>query len=296
MAVNPMQRKARNSFIFGMLTMMIIAAIIIAILWMQLDKLNKKSKSDTQAKIKSPVLVQDVRSGQTLTPDMFQVKEVSKTSVPSEDIFSGDENYMAKIDLKANTIVTMSMVATEETKTTDDLREETYNMLSLPVDLNTGDYVDIRLMLPDGTDYIVLSKKKVTIPDDTGAPSPDTIKLDMSEKELLTMSSAIVEAYRIKGSKLYAIKYKEAGNQKAATATYRPREDIVTMIKANPNIVDRASAAIYNDLSTKYREGKINNYYNNGDSEDVVSGIQESTQKKQEDRKNYLSTLYGAQY
>ncbi len=33
----------------------------------------------------------------------------------------------------------------------------------MPMDLVTGDYIDIRLMLPNGQDFIVVSKKEVTI-------------------------------------------------------------------------------------------------------------------------------------
>ena len=42
MATNPMQRKARNSFLLGMLVMLLISGIIIALLFIQL--INKKNK------------------------------------------------------------------------------------------------------------------------------------------------------------------------------------------------------------------------------------------------------------
>ena len=41
MASNPMQRQKRVSFLLGVLTMLIIAAIVIALLFMQLMKLKK---------------------------------------------------------------------------------------------------------------------------------------------------------------------------------------------------------------------------------------------------------------
>ena len=120
----------------------------------------------------------------------------------------------------------------------------------------------------------------------------DTIKVNINEEQLLTMSSAIVEAYKIEGSKLYAIKYVEAGNQKAATITYQPRADVVTLIKNNPNIVEKAMASLYSKLTNTYRENQINKYYDAGEDETVVSGMQESTQSTQEDREEYLSTLF----
>ena len=44
MATNPMQRKARNSFLLGMLVMLLIAGAVIALLFMQLMQQSKKSK------------------------------------------------------------------------------------------------------------------------------------------------------------------------------------------------------------------------------------------------------------
>ena len=48
MATNPMQRKARNSFLLGMLLMLIIAGVIIAFLAMQLIN---KMKEENQEKL-----------------------------------------------------------------------------------------------------------------------------------------------------------------------------------------------------------------------------------------------------
>ena len=44
MATNPMQRKARNSFLLGMLLMLVISGAIIALLFMQLINKNKKEQ------------------------------------------------------------------------------------------------------------------------------------------------------------------------------------------------------------------------------------------------------------
>ena len=52
-------------------------------------------------------------------------------------------------------------VKPEDIKTLDDLRKQEYNMLVLPSQLATGEYIDIRLALPTGQDYVVLGKKKV---------------------------------------------------------------------------------------------------------------------------------------
>ncbi len=45
----------------------------------------------------------------------------------------------------------------------------------------------------------------------------NTVWLNLTEDEILNMSCAIVEAFQIPGSKLYATKYTEPGMQDAAT-------------------------------------------------------------------------------
>ena len=62
-------------------------------------------------------------------------------------------------------------------------------------------------MLPNGQDFIVVSKKEVTIPVVGGTDSSDTLNVNLSEDEILHMSSAIVDAASLNGAKLYATKY-----------------------------------------------------------------------------------------
>ena len=77
MASNPMQRKSRTSFFLGMLLMLIIAAIVVALLYMKIQDQKKKLKEYTQTTTSVYVLNQDVVSGQVLTMDMFTTKTIS---------------------------------------------------------------------------------------------------------------------------------------------------------------------------------------------------------------------------
>ena len=74
MATNPMQRKARNSFLLGMLLMLVISGVIIALLFMQLINKNKKEQEELKASVKAYVLNQDVSSGQIITTDMLTIQ------------------------------------------------------------------------------------------------------------------------------------------------------------------------------------------------------------------------------
>lgn len=181
---------------------------------------------------------------------------------------------IAKVDMNKNTVITPDLVVQSDEVVTDDTRQQEYNVVILPTDLLTDDYIDIRLMTPSGQDFIVVSKVKVEIPKNAdGTYVADTIKVNLREDETLAMSSAIVEASGLLGSKLYATKYVEAGMQQASLPTYTPNAAVTAQIQSNPNIVDQAKeelAARYSqaakDSRNNYLQSLINqseDYYDN---------------------------------
>lgn len=353
MAMNPMQRKARQSFLIGIIVALLIAAAPIAFLYMQTQDLNKKIDESKKLLTNVYVLSRDVKSGQTVTADMFKKVPATKAGVPANAIGdivttlssyalcdkAGNEietdkdgnlyltengkkvelvkeensdNYyrkdsdannkiyvelsekplIAKIDLRANTIVTTKYLARSDELTTDDARNQSYNMIILPADLGSGDFIDIRYKLPDGRDYIVLSKKEVDIPMYNGTYSQDTINLTMKEEELLILSSAIVDAYKTEGSELYAIKYIEPGNQEAAKTTYTVSQVIWDLIKSDPNVLNEAKNALANRYNSLNTRGDIQSKITSDDTA-VVTGVQESITKTKEERQKYLDSLSG---
>ena len=356
MATNPMQRKARMSFILGMLVMLLICGAIIAFLFIQLSNYQKKEKESKTASVQVYTLNQDVRSGQVITSDMYTMLTVNKDLVPSNatsdltvienyalqdkegnDVYtkdsqlyiqSGNKEYklnkedetdnfyiekngskeyielnsiplIAKVTMKKNTIITKELVAKGQNELADDMRTEQYNSFVLPMDLQTGDYVDVRLMLPSGQNFIVVSKKEVQIPTVGGADSLDTVIMNVSEEEILTLSSAILDAYRIIGSKLYVTKYTEAGMQKAATPTYVVTAETAALMNSDPNILNKAKEA----LRERYRSidgTSIRNQYINkaidaveGHEEKLQEKMQTSIENSQSSRQKYLDSLSG---
>lgn len=407
MAVNPMQRKARNSFLLGMILSLLITGTIIVFLFLQLKKVKDEQAAEEALKVNVYVLQQDVKSGQILTEDMFATKTVSKETIPNNatsmsdviqswylqtkdgktinrdenglyiseadniieldykdgqyitkddgksvslrntsytDEIDGETRYLmtstsvendttrvyedlntgncyvykiaegtgtvtkeylefnevpllAKVDMKANTVITRDLVVQSDAVVTDDVRKQEYNMVVLPVDLMTDDYVDIRLMLPNGQDFIVVSKAQVTVPvNGDGTYVSDTISINLREDEILSMSNAIVEAYGILGSKLYATRYAEPGLQAASLPTYTPNNETSALIESNPNIVNIAKEELksrYSDQAKNIRNQHINSEINK--SEDYKENIEENMQNKITNsdaaRKLYLETL-----
>ena len=414
MASNPMQRKSRNSFLLGVIVTLLIAGVIIALLFLQLKQKTEELNSELNAKVNVYTLTQDVKSGQVLTQDMFQLESIHKDSVPSnatalESVintwylqtkdgtmvktdsqglyleqpdsilevveengkkykYTGDEEkekievasrdetmqddvgtyivdtsnstdkitrvyqesatdqyyiykldanannkqrekvylemqnvpVIAKVAMNANTVITPNLVVQSTEVITDDTREQEYNMVVLPVDLMTDDYIDIRLMTPGGQDFIVVSKAKVSVPVNAdGSYVTDTIKVNLREDEILSMSSAIVEAYGLLGSKVYATKYVEAGMQEPALPTYTPNAAVTAQIDSNPNIVEKAKEELktrYSDSAKKARNDYLQSLINN--TEEYMQNIQEKAEeditKQNESRQKYLESLSGS--
>ena len=190
-------------------------------------------------------------------------------------------------------------------KTTDDLREQEYNMLTLPTDLKDNDVIDIRLRIPTGEDYIVQSKKRVKL---VGASNggdvstyANTISIKQSEGDILTMSAAIVDAYRMKGCKFYATKYTDPGLQNQAQLTYIPSTETEYLIQRDPNIVEKAKAALiqyFNNNADNAIRGRIVNSINKENEENQKSAVESGTSaeisEQQSERKQYLQALTDA--
>lgn len=204
---------------------------------------------------------------------------------------------VAKIDMNVNTVVTVEMLARGELLG-DDVRRQEYNAIVLPVDLTTGDYVDIRVQFPNGQDFIVVSKKEVEIPVVEGIDSETTIWMNLSEEEILMLSCAMVEAYRIDGTRLYATKYTDPGMQEESVPTYPINAETFALVKSNPNVAAEAEA----NLEERYTEALVNirNNVINKELEkeqnaetNVPGKMNEGIVKTQEERKKYLQSLTG---
>lgn len=311
--MNPLEKKARSSFIKGLLIAGLIGIIVIVILTVQIFKMRGEENQRIASQKNVVIIKQDIKSGEEITSDMLLTvkanSEVASTGAMTMADFStlstatddagntANLRVLAKIDISAKTVITEDMLSTEETAVSNDLRQQEYNMIVLPSTLADGDTIDIRLRLPNGADYIVLSKKKVKLADLNGAVSATTILINVTEDQILTMSAAIVDAYKISGSKLYATKYTDPGLQAVATATYIPSNDTINLIDKDPNIVTTARNALitrYNENYSTYRTGiqsTINSIESSTQQSRVESGTSSETATQQAERKTYLDSL-----
>lgn len=302
MVANPMQKRARNSFLLGMVITLIVCALIGALAFFMITSKDKAREEEEGTLTYAYRLKTDVKSGEEITPDKVESVLVSAKAIPTGAFPSKIQNektkkwtdtafptgYRSKLDLTQGTILGSELVYEGE-ELSNDKRYAEYNMLVLPTTLSIGDYIDVRLTLPNGQDLVVVSKKEVK------SIMGDTVGLELTEGDILMMESAIVEAYIMTSSKLYAIQYVEPGNQEAAVKTYVPTEAVQRLVAADTNIVDEAR----NALGSRFEHGKGYRSYidaeKNGYAANAQSNLDEKIQQEIENakaaREAYLSGL-----
>lgn len=295
MVSNPIQKQKRNSMLIGLIVGLVIGLILCVILYLFLS--SNAGVSGGEGTKTVAVLNKAIKSGAEITQADVETRNVNSKNVPTDTTLNV-VGSIAKIDLTSGTVLSTSMITTKNETLTKDLREQEYSMIVLPTQLVAGDYIDIRLQLPDGGDYIVVSKKCVQKADDT------TVWLKMNEEETLVMSNAIVEYYIMTGSKLYATKYTEPGTQEAATPTYVPNATVVDLINSqlknddNPNgNIESLTNGRFSEKLKNIRNSRIKtqlNQYNDTGLENLETKLQEEIKNLQESRQAYFGTLDSA--
>ena len=276
----------------GIIVGLLIGCVGIAFFFMQATNYKKQIDTAQANTKKAYVLKNDIKSGEKITSeDLLEISAI-KDVIPTDYVKREDitENTIAKLDLTKGLVLSKALIQESDAKVTADLREQQYNMIVLPQYLEEGNYIDIRLTLPNGQDYIVVSKKRIK------QITEDTIWIDMYEQESLVMSNAIVEAYMMPGSKLYATTYVEPGIQANAIPTFVPRAEVINLMNSDPNIVAEARqelAARYSSLMVR-REQDINSQINAVGEEartNLESNMEQEITRSKEARKEYMDSL-----
>ncbi len=198
---------------------------------------------------------------------------------------------VAKVNMNSKTVVTTDLLSKADSLVQNDVRTQEFNTISLPVDITTGDYVDIRLVLPTGQDYLVVSKKEVDIPYIDGVESLETIRMNLTEEETLYINCAIIDNFAIQGSKLYATKYTDPGLQEEGIVTYPPSVETVKLLENDPNVLQDAKDGLlgrYTDEFVQFRNNNINPFI---EQDQIPGKVEESIVNSQETRQEYLDSM-----
>ncbi len=180
------------------------------------------------------VAKEKITFGTRLDKELFNESEIISNLAPELFMDEGDFGKYAKSEMLDNVPAMKYMVSEEQLQ--DDVREQEFNMFLLQSNLGKDKFIDLRIMFPNGEDFIVLSKKKVRNIDMT----KNTIWCWLNERETVTVSSAIVDAYINQGTKLYVVTYVDPASQAEATPTYPANINVMRLMETNPNILDQA--------------------------------------------------------
>lgn len=310
MAQNPMQRKMTNSFLLGMLITLLIAALAVGLLLLNMNKIKKekeKLESDKKATTKTVYVAttaipegtvaygasDEQGNTQTLIEKRTVSTLMSENLLDNSDLEEYNEStgetkvntLKAKFDITAGTVLTKEMFSTDGIDSSERLME--YNMISLPSQLIESTYIDVRILLPSGEDFVVVSKKYIEQATNT------TIWMKMSESEIEVLSNAIIESYIIDGAKLYATTYTSPASQTASKCTYVPTTKVQEILKA---MVDGTKGKELTDMWTNYSgvRGRIENYLKSYDldeqKEKTAEGIENEKIELKTARDTFLDT------
>lgn len=181
------------------------------------------------------VATDEIKAGETL---------VEGENLMKQEIFTGlEEDYympsdmvggIAVLDIPALQPIMNNMVCPLEI--TKDTREYEIAVANLMTDQEENDYVDVRIMFPDGTDYCVLSKKNIK-----SLSLPNCIFYTyLNEDEILRLASATIDAYTVTGTYIYTVRYVESSLQEESIPNYVVRPEVIDLINSDPNVLNIA--------------------------------------------------------
>lgn len=238
------------------LSVIAAAAIVLFVFALQTSGALKSQIEDLQSSIEMNtqyvyVAVDDLEKGTILTEDVNVMLQENLTGLP-EDMYLQKEDLGCTllIDVNAYSPIMASMVTNEEVK--NDTREYEVGSALLMVDQQINDYVDIRILFPTGEDYIVVSKVRIK----NLLLKNSIFYTNLSESEILTLSSAVIDAYTIPGTQLYVTRYIADDLQEKAVPNYPVRGETIALMSTDPNVLETAKKTL-NQSARQAMEQKI---------------------------------------
>lgn len=220
-----------------------------------------------QSTVKVWVPSKPLNSGQMITIEDLTQQELPKGAIPEHLLASSEDivGRVAKLSLQANMPLTENLLWENE-PLSHDLRYREMGFVELPEAVSEGSMVDVRIQFPTGQDYILLSKKRIN----ELRSQEGVVTMTLDEQELLSLSSAIVDAYLHEAS-IYALLYVEPGIQTQSIPTYPANSAVLQLMKKDPNIVRKAELELAASARARL-EGELT-AMNGHFSGDYASGV-----------------------
>ncbi len=199
--------------------------------------------------------------------DANVVKQPIRTGLDAMSYISDAEiGQSALIDIPEGQPVMYNMVTADEFE--KDSRQFEISVANLMTTQLNNDYVDVRIMFPNGEDYIILSYKKIS---DLILES-SVFTCQCNEDEILRMASATIDAYCTTGAYIYTTKYVASDAQEPATPNYPVKAETLELMNTDPNILNKAMETL--NLSARISLESRLSQLSQDELEAVASGLQ----------------------
>lgn len=276
--------------------LMALAAFIVTRMTLDEELVTMDAMADEMARNKQTVYVVSTADGEGI-PHGDTIREGE--NVIKQTVYTGLEGYYyiseeelgttAIVDIDEGMTVMKNMVTSVEIST--DTREYEMQVVNLMVDQKENDVVDIRIMYPDGSDYLVLPKKTVK-----------NLNLEncvfwtyLNEEEILRMASATIDAFTVTGTKIYATRYVEDNLQDEAIPTYLVNASVQDMMDSSSayydqNLLTKAQSTL-NEIARKNLETRLSSL-----SEEKLEAVNEGHGLEDTAKSSVLTGLGGYDY
>lgn len=168
-----------------------------------------------------------------LDTDLVEVS-VPQSTIAESSITNRDQlvGKAYKVDVKPGTILSWDMLMEEDALSGKKKFWKTITFDAIPVGLVTGDYIDLRIIIPNGEEYPIVNKLYVE------HIFESTVTVKFSEEENAVFNAALQDLGNYEGMCLiYCTKYVEPGN--ADTVSFYPvQHEMENYVRYNPNIDD----------------------------------------------------------
>ena len=161
---------------------------------------------------------QNIEAGNVIDEEDLVAREFSIDQIPENTILllSDAVGCTAKIPIYKNTYLTEDMLY--ETALLGPEREIEYFCIDISGNISKGCFVDVRMCFEDGSDHVVLARKRV----EGISEGRNSVILHVNEEELLRMGNAAAKLKEHEGRRMYAVKYPYGELQEPSEVDYVP--------------------------------------------------------------------------
>lgn len=181
------------------------------------------------------VVKKAVRAGEKITSENI-AEVVEPVSVPVKlglNVVTTQEGIMDKFfraSLTEGTIITNDDLVASKIDNTARYFDLVID--EMPIGIVVGDYIDIRITFPYSQDFIAIAHKKIE------QINSGIAKVVLNENEIYAYQSMLMDKAVYAGTKIYAVKYFDAGAQQVAEVYYPLNTNLAELSAMNPNLLE----------------------------------------------------------